>query len=109
MKFALAAGAAILFVAGAQAASIPVIGLAPISDNYIQKQMTLEYAEVAPGDKAAATALFARIQEAAQTVCSTARQSQSVAMNQRVANCRSHAVADAVARVGSPDVAAAAH
>jgi UrcA family protein len=108
MKCVFAFVAAAVLAAGAQAASLPVTGMAPSPNSYSQKRTVIEYTEVAPGDKAAATALLARIEQAADAVCAGTRPFRSASMEQRIKKCRADAIAEAVPAVGSPDLTAAA-
>jgi len=108
MKTCIAGLAVCALASAAFGASLPVTGAAPISGGtYVVKRVVLEYDPASLTDKQAAAALLARIDQAAQTACSSTHQPVSEQMTARIDRCRTQAIADAVRNADSPELTAA--
>jgi len=105
-RFALAAAAAVLMAASADAATttVSVQGMAPIEEGSFQlRQTTVRYGDLNIASKDGASALLARIDQAAAATCKSERL-PSATVKQLVKQCRTQAVDQAVANVHSPEL-----
>ncbi len=93
----------------AEGTSVAVRGTAPNPSGMpTLRETVVQYGDLNANDKQGAAALLGRINAAADVVCRPYRQTGSASLAAAVAQCHSRAVADAVTRVDSAELAAAA-
>lgn len=111
LRFSAIAMTVALLSQAASAADVLVVhGQAPsFGHDTVYRQIGIKIGDVNAADPAGAATLLARIQQAADMVCTGAVRGHAQAYADRIAKCRTKTIAQAVKEVGTPalDVVAA--